>query len=372
MASSKKPKKGKSRSKEQEDRVILKIERGLIDQLEGLADSEELSLRDYIRQFLKHQVVANNTQEREFGQFRESQKGAPRPKIRGLPTKTGRVVASPHVLAQPDPFQYPDTDIARALVKRAMRHQALPEAWGYECLAINDREGMPHHILNKPSFVFIAREDSARTKPFWKVAPGAIGDQFMSHIRRALQGDHSQNCLSVERQGRQLNFTVKYLDLGKGLVACLVKHSWGNDSHSVTPPTDVEELSRYYLLKKRLDVSDPQCVWWVQDTGCITNHRSQIELMPLFSSSQGRPRHIEEMCDEDSATCIMSHIHEVLQTREKQSFTLEEYLENLRTLNSYTVYPLNDIRPKERDGVMVTMSCIASTILDSQKIYSFG
>ena len=372
MADSKTPKKGKGKLKGEEGRVTLQIRRELIKELESLADGEELSLSDYIRQLLKHEVVSKKTLEREFEQFRESQKGTPRPKVRGLPTTFGRLVASPKIIVPPDPFQYPDTDMARALVKRAVRQQALPPAWDYNCIALFDREGMPYHLLNRPGFVHLTDEHILRTNPFWKTAPGEIGDLAMSRIRRALQGDHSQALITLKRQGYQLNYKSKYFDLGKGLMAMVVKHWWEHDSQSVKAPTDFDELSRYYLLQKRLALSSPQFVWWVQDTGIITNHRSQVGMTPLFPFSQGRLRHIEEMCDADSAACIMNYVHAVLQTREKQSFTLEENLENLQILNSYTMYPLNNMRAKERDVVMVTMSCMASTILDPPKIHTIG
>ena len=75
MAERKKPKTGKGKSKGQEGRVTLRIRRELIEELEALADSEELSLSAYIRQLLKHEVVAKKSQDREFEQFRESQRG---------------------------------------------------------------------------------------------------------------------------------------------------------------------------------------------------------------------------------------------------------------------------------------------------------
>ena len=58
MAASKRPRKGKGKSKGQEGRVTLRIRPELIEQLQELADSEELSLSGYVRQLLKHEVVA--------------------------------------------------------------------------------------------------------------------------------------------------------------------------------------------------------------------------------------------------------------------------------------------------------------------------
>ena len=83
MVVGKKSKKSKSRSKGQEGRVTLRIRRELIEQLEALADSEELSLSAYIRQLLKHEVVAKKTLGREFEQFRDSQRGLPVSKSEG-------------------------------------------------------------------------------------------------------------------------------------------------------------------------------------------------------------------------------------------------------------------------------------------------
>ena len=74
MAVSKKPKRGKSKSKGQEGRVTLRIREELIEQLQELADREELSLSAYVRQLLKHEVVSKKNQEREFEQYKESQK----------------------------------------------------------------------------------------------------------------------------------------------------------------------------------------------------------------------------------------------------------------------------------------------------------
>ena len=367
-----KPKKRKVRSKGQGYRVTLDLEPELLEKVEALAEVKELSLRDYIRQFLKHKVVANKTGEGESEPSRGNRKQAPPPTLRGLPTNTGRLIASPHDIALPDPFLYPDTEMARALIKRAVRHQALPQAWGYGCLLLFDREGMPYHMLNQPDFPHITHQDILRTTPFWKSVPGELGDRVMSHIRRALQGDHSQAHCSTERQGRQVNFMSTYFDLGKGLAACVVKHSWEQELLSVPPPTDYEELSRHYLAKKKLEFSDPQFVWWVQETGSITDHRSQLEVTGLFHFSKGRLRHMEEMFDADSATCIMNYLHAVFQTQTQRSFTVEETWGNVRTLNSYRMYPLNTMWPNEGKVVMVIMSCLASKILDLQKMYSAG
>ena len=191
----------------------------------------------------------------------------------------------------------------------------------------------------------------------------------MFNIRRALQGYPSHCVRSAEFDGRQLNFQARYFDLGKGLAACLVKNWWEHDAHSLKIPTKFDELSRYYLLKKRLQFSDPQLVCWVHDSGLMTNSRSQLEVTPLSPSSQ-RLRHMDEMFDTDSLHCIMNYVHAASQTREKQSFTLMETLENLWELNAYTLYPLNHGGPNQRDVVMMTKTCLASTIRDSQKIFS--
>ena len=73
-------KKGKGRSKGQEGLVSFRIRYEMIKELEALADSEELPLSAYVRQLLKHEVVAKNTPNREFEQFRESQRGLHVPK----------------------------------------------------------------------------------------------------------------------------------------------------------------------------------------------------------------------------------------------------------------------------------------------------
>ena len=83
MAVRKKPKKGKGKLKGQEGRVTLRIRHELIEELQELADSEELSLSGYIRQLLKHEVISKKTLEREFEQFRENQRGLHVPKSEG-------------------------------------------------------------------------------------------------------------------------------------------------------------------------------------------------------------------------------------------------------------------------------------------------
>ena len=75
MAEAKKSQRGKSRSKGQEGRVTLRIREELIEELEALADREELSLSAYIRQLLKHEVVAKKSGDRELEQLRERQRG---------------------------------------------------------------------------------------------------------------------------------------------------------------------------------------------------------------------------------------------------------------------------------------------------------
>ena len=371
MADSKKPKNGKGKLKGPEDRVILQIPQELIEELDALADSKELSLRDYIRQLLKHKVVAKHTRDRGFSQFRESQKWASRPKIRGLPTMSGRVISSPNTIAPPDPFLYPDTDIARALVKRAMREQVLPQAWGYGRLSFIDREGLGHCRLDSSHFIDpLARDNNVRMKPFWKVRPGEQSDWLLSKIRQAIQGDPLHWRSPIEVDGRQLNFEIRVFELGKGLAALLVKSGWVRNSRSGKAPTEFDALSQYYRLRKRLELSGPQVVWWVQETGFITDYRSQIEETPLSPYSEVPLMHLEDFFDADVVESIMSHVHAASQTHEKQFFTLKETLENLWELNSYTIYPLNPVRRNERDVVMMTKNCLVSTILDPQKIYS--
>ena len=77
------PKKRKIKSRDKEGRVTLRIRNELIQELETMADGEELSLSAFIRQLLKHEVVAKKTRDREFEQFRESQRGLHVPKSEG-------------------------------------------------------------------------------------------------------------------------------------------------------------------------------------------------------------------------------------------------------------------------------------------------
>ena len=83
MAERKKPKKGKGNSQDKEGRVTLRIRNELIEELQELADNEELSLSAYVRQLLKHEVVSKKSQEREFEQYKESQKSLLAPKFNG-------------------------------------------------------------------------------------------------------------------------------------------------------------------------------------------------------------------------------------------------------------------------------------------------
>ena len=83
MAERKTPKKGKGRSKGQEGRITLRIRGELIEELEALADGEELSLSGYIRQLLKHEVVSMKTREQEVEEFRHSQSRLQAPKFEG-------------------------------------------------------------------------------------------------------------------------------------------------------------------------------------------------------------------------------------------------------------------------------------------------
>ena len=77
------PKKRKIKSRDKEGRVTLRIRNELIQELETMADGEELSLSAFIRQLLKHEVVAKKTRDREFEQFRESQRRLHVPKSEG-------------------------------------------------------------------------------------------------------------------------------------------------------------------------------------------------------------------------------------------------------------------------------------------------
>ena len=83
MAERNTPKKRKIKSRDKEGRVTLRIRNELIQDLETMADGEELSLSAFIRQLLKHEVVAKKTRDREFEQFRESQGGPHVPKSEG-------------------------------------------------------------------------------------------------------------------------------------------------------------------------------------------------------------------------------------------------------------------------------------------------
>ena len=83
MAERDTPKKRKIKSRDKEGRVTLRIRNELIQELETMADGEELSLSAFIRQLLKHQVVAKKTRDLEFEQFREKQRGLHVPKSEG-------------------------------------------------------------------------------------------------------------------------------------------------------------------------------------------------------------------------------------------------------------------------------------------------
>ena len=74
MAGNTKPKKAQGKSKGQEGRVTLRIRQELIEELQELADSEELSLSGYVRQLLKHEVVSKKKQEQDLERYTESQK----------------------------------------------------------------------------------------------------------------------------------------------------------------------------------------------------------------------------------------------------------------------------------------------------------
>ena len=196
----------------------------------------------------------------------------------------------------------------------------------------------------------------------------------MHATRRALQGDPTHSIRALEIEGGQLNGDVKLFDIGKGLVALLAKNWWTEAPQSAIPSVEFDSLSRYYLSNPILELSEPEFVWWVQETGFITTHRSHLEVapLPLISHGPGRHVHIQELFEANSATCIMKHVHAAFQTREKQSFTMEESFENLLIVNSYTIYPLNECFTNERDVVMMTRKMTSSTNLDSQAIYSVG
>ena len=61
--------------------------------------------------------------------------------------------------------------------------------------------------------------------------PGERSDRFMSHIRQGLEGDPSHDVSSLMRDGLQPSVERKVFDLGKWLVACLIKGEWEDDSH---------------------------------------------------------------------------------------------------------------------------------------------
>ena len=362
MAKGKDPKNGKGKSEDQTNRLTLRIRNELIDELEGLADNEGLDLGTYIGEFLKHKVGVKKARQRELEQFLESQKGVPSRKIRALPTITRRIVANPQISPPPDPFQYPNTDIARAMIKRVVRQQVIPESWGYGRVTLLDSEGLTHFILDRPEFINpLAEKGVLPMKPMWKILSREGGDVFMSALRLALQGHPFNRSSSFEVDGRLLNLEKRVFDLGKGLAACVIKTWWDHDSRSVKLPTESDRLSRYFVLKKRLQPSDPQSVWWVQSSGLITDYRSQFEVTSDFPFSGVRLMHMDEIFDAESLTKIMDRIHMVLQTREKDSFTMEETFENLSIVSSYTIYPLNHPWPKEGDTVMMTKKLIAST-----------
>ena len=254
-----------------------------------------------------------------------------------------------------------------------MRQQALPQSWDYDSLSLIDREGLPHYKLTKQAFIEpFAHDPHAHLKPIWKVLPGDESDWVMHKIREALGGDPSYSSRSVELEGHRLDGRLRFFDLGKGLVACLVKTWWNTDSQPAPPPMKCDELSRYYQSKQRMDLSDPEFVWWVQDTGWITNHRSHLEIAPLCNLSHGRLRHVEEVFDTEAAECLMSQIHIALQTQQNQSFILEETIANFRMVNAYIVYPLTHSSLTQGEVVMVAKKFIASTNLESQKISSAG
>ena len=75
MAESKKLKTGKTNAGDWEGRITLRIRNELIQELQELAEGEELSLSAYVRQLLKHEVVSNKTLEREFERYKETQRG---------------------------------------------------------------------------------------------------------------------------------------------------------------------------------------------------------------------------------------------------------------------------------------------------------
>ena len=256
-----------------------------------------------------------------------------------------------------------------------MRQQTLPPSWQYGLLSVHDREGRIYHTLAKPNHVEPwARKAAILDKPLWQVLPSEESDWIMHATRQALQGGPSHSIRAQKIEGRQLNGDVRLFEIGKGLVAVLAKNWWEEAPQSGKPPVECDALSQYYLSNPTLELSEPEFVWWVQETGFIMTHRSQLEMgpLPVFSQKLRRHIHIQEIFRADSAACIMKHIHAAFQTQEKQSFSLEESFENLLIVNSYTIYPLNGGFTNERDVVMMTRNMISSSNLDSQGIRSVG
>ena len=66
MAESKTLKRRKGRLKGQEGRVTLRIRHELIENLQELADDEELSLSAYIRRLLKHEIMSQKNMRTEM------------------------------------------------------------------------------------------------------------------------------------------------------------------------------------------------------------------------------------------------------------------------------------------------------------------
>ena len=202
--------------------------------------------------------------------------------------------------------------------------------------------------------------------------PSEESDWIMHATRQALQGDPSHSIRALEIEGRQLNGDVRLFEIGKGLVAILAKNWWTEIGQS-GPPVEFDALSRYYLSHPTLKLSEPEFVWWVQETGFITNYRTQSEAAPLPPFFQKADKqYVQEMFNADSATCIMKHVHATFQTLEKQTFSLEEPFENLLIVHSFVIYPLNTWVTHEPNVVMITRKMTSSTNLDSQGIYSAG
>ena len=256
-----------------------------------------------------------------------------------------------------------------------MRQRALPSSWQYGLLSLLDREGRAHHTLARSNHVDPwVRKAALLHKPLWKVVPSEEADWIMHATRQALQGDPTHSIRALEIEGRQLNGDVRVFELGKGLAALLAKNWWEDAPQLGIPPVEFDLLSRYYLSNPILELSEPEFVWWVQETGFITTHRSHVEVapLPLFSNGPYRNVHIQEMFEGKSATCIMKHVDAAFQTREKQAFSLEETFENILIVNSYTIYPLNECFTNKRDVVMMTRKMTSSTNLDSQALSSVG